>query len=122
MKNTKLDIFKCCDENLLNSSCHFPNHKSVFLQILHDSCVMKYTPLYFVRSNGVYFAQKRPIKAQIFSVQIKINQILVIFEIENRFLKFCATLIVHIEVSLPPPLFLAKAPLNRQTVQAPSPF
>ena len=38
----KIFIFKCSDENLPNSSCHFPNNKSVFLQIymtlqLHDS-------------------------------------------------------------------------------------
>ena len=36
-ENTSFDTFKCSDENLPNSSCHFPNHKSVFLQILHDS-------------------------------------------------------------------------------------
>ena len=40
------------------SSCHFPNHKSVFLQILHHSSVSwKITPLYFFfRSNIKYFA------------------------------------------------------------------
>ena len=32
-------IFECSGENLPNSSCHFPNHKSVFLQILHHSSV-----------------------------------------------------------------------------------
>ena len=32
-------VFKCSDENLPNCSCYFPNHKSVFLQILHDSSV-----------------------------------------------------------------------------------
>ena len=46
--------------------------------------VTKYTPLYFFRSNVVYFAQKGPIKVQIFqtfySAQIKNHQILVIFE------------------------------------------
>ena len=58
--------FKCSDENLLNSSCHFSNHKSVFLQILHDSSVpWKITPLYVFRSNVIYFARKGPIKVQI---------------------------------------------------------
>ena len=45
-------------ENLPYSSCHFPNHRSVFLQILHHSSVSwKITPLYFFRSNIKYFAQ-----------------------------------------------------------------
>ena len=60
-ENTNFDIFKCPNENLLNSSCHFPNHKWVFLQIFHDSYVMKYAALYFFRSNVV---QKGPIKVQ----------------------------------------------------------
>ena len=66
-ESTNFDTFKCSDENLPNSSCHFPNHKSVFLQILHHSSVSwKITPLYFFRSNVIYFAQKGPIKVQIF--------------------------------------------------------
>ena len=53
-------------ENLLNSSCHFSNHKSVFLKILHHSSVSwKITPLYFFSSN---FGQKEPIKVQIFEI------------------------------------------------------
>ena len=31
--------FECSGKNLPNSSYHFPNHKSVFLQILHHSSV-----------------------------------------------------------------------------------
>ena len=38
-ENTNSNTFKYSDKNLPNSSCHFPNHKSVFLQILHDSSV-----------------------------------------------------------------------------------
>ena len=39
----------------------FPNHKSVFPQILHDSSVSwNITPLYFFRSNVIYLAQKEP--------------------------------------------------------------
>ena len=33
------ETFKCSGENLPNFSCHFSNHKSVFLQILHHSLV-----------------------------------------------------------------------------------
>ena len=43
---------------LSNFSCHFPNHQSVFLQILHNSSMSwKITPLYFFRSIVIYFAQ-----------------------------------------------------------------
>ena len=55
--------FKCSGKNLPNSSCYFPNHKS----ILHHSLVSwKITPLYFFRSNITYFSCKEPIKVQIF--------------------------------------------------------
>ena len=61
------DTLECSGENSPNSLCHFPNHKSVFLQILyHSSVSSKITPLYFFRSNIKYFAQKEPIKVQIF--------------------------------------------------------
>ena len=33
------EAFKCSDKNLPNFSCYFPNHKSVFFQILHHSLV-----------------------------------------------------------------------------------
>ena len=61
-----LEIFEYSVENLPNSSCHFPNQTTVFLQILHDSLVSwKITPLYFFRSKVIYFAWKGPIKVQI---------------------------------------------------------
>ena len=61
------DISKCSGENLPNSSYHFPNHKSVYLQILHDNSVLwKINPLYFFRSNVTYFVRMGPIKVQIF--------------------------------------------------------
>ena len=50
--------------NLPNCSCHFPNHKSVFLHISSVSC--KIAPLYFFSTNITYFVQKEPIKVQIF--------------------------------------------------------
>ena len=59
--------FKCSGENLPNFSCHFSNQKSVFLQILyHSSVSRKITPLYFFRSNIIYFGYKEPIKMQFF--------------------------------------------------------
>ena len=130
-ENTNFDIFKCSDENLLNSSCHFPNHKSVFLQILHDSSVSWNMLLCTFLGQTLYTLHKRDQSKckffRLFSAQIKIHQILVIFETKNKFLfKFCTTLIVRIGVGYQPLLknttsfFLAKPPLiNQQTVQAP---
>ena len=62
-QSPNFETFKCSGEHLPYSSCHIPNHKSIFLQILHPSSVpSKITPLYFFRSNFKYFAQKEPIK------------------------------------------------------------
>ena len=38
-QSPNFETFKCSSENFLHSSCHFPNHKSVYLQILHHSSV-----------------------------------------------------------------------------------
>ena len=66
----KSQFWKFCvlwGQNLPNFSCHFPNHKSVFLQILHHTLVSwNIGPLYFFRSNIIYFGQKQPIKVQVF--------------------------------------------------------
>ena len=105
-QNINFDIFKCSHENLLNSSCHFPNRKSVFLQILHDSSMSwNILPCTFL-GQTLYTLHKRDQSKckffRLFSAQIKIHQILVIFETKNKFLfKFCTTLIVHIGVSTP---------------------
>ena len=100
IKGQIFEIFECSGENLRNSLCHFPNHKSVFLQILHDSSVSwKITPLYFFRSKVIYFVRKGLMKVQILeilSAQIKIHQILVIFETTNWFFfKFFINLQYH---------------------------
>ena len=64
-QSSNFDTFKYPGENLPNSSCHFPNHKLVFFQILYQSSVScKITPLFFFRSNVIYFAQKEPIKME----------------------------------------------------------
>ena len=96
------ETFNCSGENLPYSSCHFPNHKSVFLQISHHSSVSwKITPLYFFSSNNIHFAQKKPIEVKIsfrlLSAQVKICQVpCVNFETTTRFLStFCITLQFH---------------------------
>ena len=64
-QSSNFDTFKCSAENLPNSLCHFPSNKSVFLQILHHSSMSwEITPLYFLSSNNIYFAQKQPIKVK----------------------------------------------------------
>ena len=96
-ENTDFDIFKCSDENLPNSSCHFPNHKSVFLQIWHDSSVSWNTLLCTFLGQTLYTLHKRDQSKckffRLFRARIKIRQFLVIFETKNKFLfKFCTTL------------------------------
>ena len=60
------ETFECSGENLPNCSGHFPNHKSIFLQIVHHPSVsQKIIPVYFLSSN-IYFGQKYVIKVQIF--------------------------------------------------------
>ena len=66
-ESTNFHALKCSDENFLNSSCHFSNQTSVFLQILHDSSVSwKIFPRYFFRLNVIFSAWKGQIKVQIF--------------------------------------------------------
>ena len=78
-QSSNSDTFKCSAENLPNSSCHFPSNKSVLLQILHHSSMPSgITPLYFFRSNNIYFVQKESIKVnflRLSSAQVKICQI-----------------------------------------------
>ena len=72
-QSSNFDTFECSG---VNSSCHFPSNKSVFLQILHHSSMSwKITPLYFFSSNNIYFAQKEPIKMKIFETFKCLGQI-----------------------------------------------
>ena len=53
----------------------FERQKSVFLQILYQYSVpSNMTPLYFFRSNIIYFRQRQPIKVQIFEIFDCLNQ------------------------------------------------
>ena len=66
-QSPNFETFECSGENLPNFSCHFPNLKSAFYQILHHSSLLwKITPLYFFSSYIVYLGQKEPIKVHIF--------------------------------------------------------
>ena len=57
------ETFVCTVENFPNFSCHFPNNKSIFPQVLHHTLVLwNITHLYFFSSNITYFGQKQPIK------------------------------------------------------------
>ena len=62
-QSPNVETFECSSKNLANSSCHFPNHQSVFLQFLHQSSVSwKISPLCYFSSNIINFVQKEPIK------------------------------------------------------------
>ena len=78
-QSPNFETFDYTGKNLPNYSCHFPNHKSVFLQILHRFSVSwNITSLYFFSSNVIYLAQKKPIKIEILKIsgaQAKIHQI-----------------------------------------------
>ena len=67
IKSPNFETFVCSGESLPNSSCRFPNQKSLFLQIFHHSLVSwNINPLYFFSSNIIYFNQKQSIKVYIF--------------------------------------------------------
>ena len=104
-ESTNIDTFKCSDENLPNSSCHFPNHRPVFLQILRDSSFsLKITPLYVFLVKCYILCTKGTNYSANFGeliARIKIHQILVISETTNQFFfKFCITLSVSWDITL----------------------
>ena len=100
-QSLNLGTFECSGESLPNSSCHFSNNKSVFLQILHHSSVSwKITPLYFFSSKIIYFGLKEPINVQIFETSKcsgqNLSNSLCQFWTTSQFLfKFCITLPCH---------------------------
>ena len=98
-ESTNFDTFKCSDENLPNSSCHFPNHKVsfssnfawLFIVIKDNSSVLFLVKCYILCTKR----DKSQCKFWRIECSIKIHQILVIFERTNRFFfKFCITLSV----------------------------
>ena len=66
-QSRNFETFDCSGKNFPNSSCHFPNYKSVFPQILHHSSVLwNITFLYIFISNIICLVEKEPVKVQIF--------------------------------------------------------
>ena len=64
----------------------FPKPEVSFYLLFSVMKSWKITPLYFFRSNVIYFAQKEPIKVEILRIssrQVKTHQIRVIFETTN---------------------------------------
>ena len=60
------ETFECLGQILSNSLCEFWNDKSIPLQILYPSSVScKINPLYFLRSNNIYFSQKELMKMKV---------------------------------------------------------
>ena len=77
IKMKMFETFKCSGQILSNSLCQFWNDKSIPLQILYlPSVLWKIIPLYFLSSNNTYFAQKEPIKVEIFETFECLGQIL----------------------------------------------
>ena len=95
-ENTNFDTFKCSDENLQNSSCHFPkppvsfssNFAWLFSVLKYNSSVLLYTLHKRDQSNCKFL--------RLFSARIKFRQIFVIFETKDKFIfKFCTRLCYH---------------------------
>ena len=101
-ENTNFDILKCSDENLPNCSCHFPNHSTSqfsFKFYMTLQCHEIYSSVIFLGQILYALRERDQSKCRffrLFSVRIKIHQILVIFEAKKKFLfKFCTTLWYH---------------------------
>ena len=66
IKMKTLATFKCSDQNLSNSSCHFWNDKAIPLQILcHSSLSSQITRLWILSSYFFNFGLKDPIRIPI---------------------------------------------------------
>ena len=62
-QSSNFDIFECSGENLPFLSCHFPNDKSVFLQVLHRYWMLwKTNPLYIFSSKKYTLLKNNPLK------------------------------------------------------------
>ena len=95
-----VETYECSGENLPIFSCHFWNHKTVFLQIFHYSVPSNVTHLYFFSSNIIYLGKSSPLKYKCLcfsSARVKICQILhVNFELASQLLfKFCIIAMTH---------------------------
>ena len=96
------ETFECVSENFSKSSYHSWEHKSAFIQILHQYSVpLKISSLNFFSSNIIYFGQRSQLKCKnlrFLSTRVKIRQIShVNFEITTQF--FFKFYIVHSSLS-----------------------
>ena len=79
-QSPNVETSECSCKNLPNSSCHFGKHKSVFLQGLHQFLVpSNITPVYFIRSNIIYFFKQEPIKVQNFETWVFGSKFVIFF-------------------------------------------
>ena len=80
IKMKMFETFKSLGQISSNFLCQFWNDKSIPLQILYLSSVSwKIISLYIFSSNNTYFAQKEPIKVEIFETFKCLGQILLNF-------------------------------------------
>ena len=83
-QSPNFETCKCSGENMPNSSCHFLNHKSVFLPILHRSLVLwVITHLYFFSWN-ITLVKSSPLKWRFFW-DFRV--------LESRFVKFLMSIL-----------------------------
>ena len=100
-KSPNSETFVCSGENLPNSSCHSPKHKSVFLQILHHSQCHEIKLICTILAQTLYtLVKSSPLKCKFLrlsSTRDKIRQIpYVNFETSSQFLfRFFITLQCH---------------------------
>ena len=85
-ESSNFETFVCSGENVSNSSCHFPNHMSVFLQILHHTLVSwNITPLYIFLAQTLYnLVKSSRLKCKFLILKCKIPY--VNFETTSQFL------------------------------------
>ena len=69
-QSPNFETFDCSGETFPNSFRHFPNHKSVFLQILHHFLVLwDITPLYFLAEIWYTFNKSKSLVKSLVSSQ-----------------------------------------------------
>ena len=91
-QSCNFETFECSGKNLPNSSCHFSNRKSAFLQILHHSSILwNITPLYFFSSKIIYFVQKERIEVQFWESSVFMSKFI-------KFLSFWNSKSVFIQI------------------------
>ena len=100
-ESLNFETFECSGKSFPNSSCHFPNHKSVFVQILqHSSVSWNITLLVFLAQTLYTLFKKIPLKfkfLRLSSTLVKICHIPhITFPTTSQFFfRFCINLQCH---------------------------